>query len=322
MASAGSAAARSSRMPSSSSSEAARSRPSEPASAATSSSPSRSTNSRSTAATSAPPVSRRPVPPQQPQRLADLAPVEEPLAANGEPDAGARQRILDGRQLGVDADQNRRLRRRDFSRADGATPGDDLAQLGLGIRETMNGGPRSLRPGRPQRAAWPAGHEPVGELQDLRAGAVVLGQRDGARAGMAVGEAQQELRRGAGEGVDRLVRVADHRQIARLAEPQLEEPFGQRVRVLVFVDAEPALARSNQRGRLGVGLEQLDRLRRACPRSRAGRPPPSTARSRGRRGRTGRPGSALDRRLRGPTARAGSGAPSPIRSCRPCPSPA
>jgi hypothetical protein len=151
-----------------------------------------------------------------------------------------------------------------------------------------------------QRARAPAaGDEPVGELQDLRAGAVVLGQghRPGAR--MPLGEAQQELGRGAGEGVDRLVRVADDRQIARLAQPQLEEPLESG-----FVSWYSSTLNQRLRDRTSAAASasssSSSTVRRACPRSRAGRPLSSPARSRGRRGRTGRPGSAPDRRLRDP----------------------
>ena len=111
--------------------------------------------------------------------------------------------------------------------------------------------------------------------------AVVLGRADDLVApGPALGERRSGTsRRGAGERVDRLVLVADDAQVARLAEPQLEQPLLERVRVLVLVDAEPALARADRRGRLRVGLEQVDGLDQQVVEVDPARPAPWPARS-------------------------------------------
>ena len=70
----------------------------------------------------------------------------------------------------------------------------------------------------------------------------------------------QVVRRRAGERVDRLVDVADDAQVRPVAEPQLEQSLLERARVLVLVDAEPALARADGLGGVDVVLEQADGL--------------------------------------------------------------
>ena len=77
---------------------------------------------------------------------------------------------------------------------------------------------------------------------------------------MALGERRQVVRRRAGERVDRLVDVADDAQVRPVAQPQLEQPLLERARVLVLVDAEPALAGADGLGGVGVVLEQADGL--------------------------------------------------------------
>ena len=74
----------------------------------------------------------------------------------------------------------------------------------------------------------------------------------------AVRRTGQERARGTRERIDGLVLVADDTDVASLAEPQLEQPLLERVRVLVFVDAEPALARADRRSGVVVALEQVD----------------------------------------------------------------
>ncbi len=77
---------------------------------------------------------------------------------------------------------------------------------------------------------------------------------------MPLHEPGQVIRGRAGEGVDRLVLVADDAQVVALAEPQLQEPLLERVRVLVLVDAEPAFPGADRRAGIGVDLEEVDRL--------------------------------------------------------------
>ena len=81
---------------------------------------------------------------------------------------------------------------------------------------------------------------------------MVLGAR------VLVGETEQVVWRGAGEGVDGLVGIAHHREVARVAQPQLEQALLERVGVLVLVDADPGLLGLDGGGGVGVRLEQLD----------------------------------------------------------------
>ena len=197
---------------------------------------------------------------QEPKCLADLGPVEESPSPNREPYSGARQRILDWRQLGVHTHQHGRLRRCDAGRRNRSDPGQDVADFGLRVHEPPNGRGRAVRLVRPQRSSHAAGNDPVGEFQNLWAGAVVVGESHNLGAGMPRRKSQQEVGRGPGEGVDVLVGIAHDCQIARLPHPQFQEPLRQWIGVLILVDAEPAFARSDQGRRLGVIFEQLDRL--------------------------------------------------------------
>jgi hypothetical protein len=77
-----------------------------------------------------------------------------------------------------------------------------------------------LGTGRPLRdqlepgvAAGGLGDDLVGEPDDLRRGPVVAHQPDLGRPGEALAEAEQVVRRGPGEAVDRLLRVADDAQV-------------------------------------------------------------------------------------------------------------
>ena len=75
---------------------------------------------------------------------------------------------------------------------------------------------------------------------------------------MALGERCQVVGRRPGERVDRLVLVADDADVRPAAGPQLEQALLERVRVLVFVDAEPALAGTDDLGGVRVTLEEVD----------------------------------------------------------------
>ena len=61
------------------------------------------------------------------------------------------------------------------------------------------------------------------------------------------------LGRGAGEGVDRLVGVADHAQVVAVAEPGVEQALLQRRDVLVLVDDEVPVAAADLLGDVGHG---------------------------------------------------------------------
>ena len=93
----------------------------------------------------------------------------------------------------------------------------------------------------------------MGRLQDRRERPVVPSQHHGPGAGVAGLEIEDVVHRGATEGIDRLVVVADHRDVAvRLGQQRHELRLGP-VRVLELVDqdvAEPTSDRGPRRRRL------------------------------------------------------------------------
>ena len=141
--------------------------------------------------------------------------------------------------------------------------GDQGLDLPLGALEGGDGRLRARGPGRDQPLArtWAAtrraGQQPVGQGQDLRAGAVVVLQPDHPGLGEPAPEAGQVLGGGAGEGVDGLVLVADHGQVPPLPQPGLQQRLLQRVGVLVLVDREPAVLAAELLGHVLAGLEPL-----------------------------------------------------------------
>ena len=140
------------------------------------------------------------------------------------------------------------------------SPATRCGELGVGVREASieASGRRASSPELLPAAL--GGEQPVGEREDLRRAPVVARERDLAGGRVARREAGQVVGRGAGERVDRLVLVADDADVLAIAEPQLQEALLERVRVLVLVDAEPALAGADGLGGVRVGLEQVDRL--------------------------------------------------------------
>ena len=70
---------------------------------------------------------------------------------------------------------------------------------------------------------------------------------------------EQVLRARAGEGVDRLVVVADRAQLVAVAEPAVEKGLLEQVHVLVLVDGERLIAAANLVQRALVGIEEPDR---------------------------------------------------------------
>ena len=67
------------------------------------------------------------------------------------------------------------------------------------------------------------------------------------------------LRARAGEGVDRLIVVADRAQLVAVAEPAVEQRLLEQVHVLVLVDRERAVAVAHLLERARVGVEEPDR---------------------------------------------------------------
>ena len=104
-------------------------------------------------------------------------------------------------------------------------------------------------------AAAPAAQQLVGQPHHLRGGAVVADQLDHGGLGVLRLEAEQVLRRGAGERVDGLAGVADDAQLVAAAEPQFQQPLLQRRNVLVLVDDEVPVLLADGGGDLRVLLQ-------------------------------------------------------------------
>ena len=83
--------------------------------------------------------------------------------------------------------------------------------------------------------------DPVGQRHHLRRGPIVPLQPHDRGVGQSTGELEQEARCGAGERVDGLVRVTDHRQVVSLPQPRGEHTLLQWCDVLVFIDNEAAV---------------------------------------------------------------------------------
>ena len=196
-----------------------------------------------------------------PARAAHLGPVVEADAADLVRDAGPGERLLDRRELRVHPDQHRDLAR-------GATPSASRARIQatsaasscVGVAVARDRG----QPGRRRASARGASTGPRPRSAGWRAPAPAAWTGSSgpaprpARPASAPRTTGEERRRRAGERVDRLVLVAHDAQVARLAQPQLEQPLLERVGVLVLVDAEPPLARPDRRRGVGVALEQVD----------------------------------------------------------------
>ena len=142
--------------------------------------------------------------------------------------------------------------------------GREAADLRLGSRRRGSRRGVSVAAARRREVARrvpirPAARTRLASAEDLGRRAVVGLEPDDPRARVALGEADQVVARGAGERVDRLVLVADDRQVLAAAEPRVEERGLERVGVLVFVDREPAVAVADLGRDRGVGLDQPDR---------------------------------------------------------------
>jgi hypothetical protein len=197
---------------------------------------------------------------QQQQRLAHLRPVEEALAAPHEVGhTGVRQRRLVQRRLRVhpveDGDLAGRRARPDELRA----PGGDRGGLGRLVRVLGERGVGAGRPLRhevqPRRRRARLSDDAVGQPHHLRRRPVVAHQAHLGGTRVPLPEAHQVVGRRTGEGVDRLLGVADDAQVVAPAEPGVEQPLLQRRDVLVLVDDERAVAGPELLGHGGRLLE-------------------------------------------------------------------
>ena len=193
------------------------------------------------------------------QRAADLRPVHErAVAPDAERDPRTPERLLERRRLGVDAVQHREIRpaptfvgltelRRDALRL----------RVAVRVRGDGRGGPRTAR-GPDVGALAPGEHRTRG-LHDLGGGAVVHLEADDRAAAEVSVELREVARVGAGERVDRLVRVADDTQPVALGEPRPQQAQLRAADVLELVDEEMTEPPPLGGRELGVGLERLRR---------------------------------------------------------------
>ena len=170
-------------------------------------------------------------------------------------DARGRQRGLEVGQARVRAAENRDFLVRHVELTDSL---DDEGALVRRLRELGLGPVRSRRAQRLLGAAEP-GHQAVRELQHLGRRAVVRLEPDDRRVREPGRHPQEVLRRRTGEGVDRLVVVADDAEIVASAEPEVEKGLLEQVDVLVLVDREGPVALAKERQRLIVLLVGADR---------------------------------------------------------------
>ncbi len=102
--------------------------------------------------------------------------------------------------------------------------------------------------------------EPVRQREHLRRRAVVLLQPHDEGSRIPAWQLEQVLGPGAGERVDRLVVVAHDTDLVAITEPALEQRLLQQVDVLILVDGERAVLPPERGDRVGIGLEEPDRV--------------------------------------------------------------
>src|SRR5664280_2166101 len=138
----------------------------------------------------------------------------------------------------IDPVQHGHLAPVDAVRAQALQPPGDRGCLGCLVRRRLEHGRGSRRTLGTQRHVplARACQDSVRDLDDLWRRPVVADELDLARARVARREAEQVLRPGAGERVDRLGRVTHDAHILIRPEPQVDQPLLDRAHVLVLVD--------------------------------------------------------------------------------------
>ena len=220
--------------------------------------------------------------PQVRQRVLDLAPAVEPRPADElVADPVAQERLLDRAGLGVhpvhDRDVAGSVRaavlavavvgppRQDRAAAAGQAldlAGDPLGLLFLvvGLEALDRAAAGELRPELLVGPLRVARHDRVGRVEDQLRRAVVALELDDRRVGVVPLEVEDVPDVGATPAVDRLVVVADDREVAVLRRERPDPQILRPVRVLVLVDVEvapPILVPGQRLGRL---VEQPDGL--------------------------------------------------------------
>ena len=184
------------------------------------------------------------------QRVLDFAALVEAGAADDAiRDTLAHEEFFERAGLGVRAVEDRDVAPVGAGLGQAINLADDEAGLVvLGVRG-VQGDKRAVARGRPQvfcAAPRVAGDDGVRGRQDVLRRAVVLLKQDGARAREVALELFDVADRGPAEGVDRLVRVADDRQlggfhaVGAIAHEGAHEDVLGVVRVLVLVDQDVA----------------------------------------------------------------------------------
>ncbi len=193
-------------------------------------------------------------------RVLDLGPLVEPRPADDPvADALAHEHVLEHARLGVHPVEDG-----DVSRAGallerpGDLPRDEpgLGVLVVGLDHAHRQAPAEVGPQLLRPPVGVAGDHGVGGIEDRLGRAVVLLEGDDPGAGEIMLELGDVADVGAAEGVDRLVGVADHGDVAVLGRQDGQQPELGMVRVLVLVDHDVAEALLPRRAGLLVGLEQ------------------------------------------------------------------
>ncbi len=208
--------------------------------------------------------------PQVGQRVLDLAPLVEAGAADqlvGQADSD--EHLLQDPGLGVGAVEHGDVARADtFVIGEPVDLGGHEAGLVVLVVRDVADDRRAVAAGGPEvlgLAAGVLGDDRVGRAQDGLGRAVVLLQQDGPRARVVVLELGDVADRGAAEGVDRLVGVADDDQLGgghlrRTGSDQLSHQDVLRVvGVLVLVDHHVAEPPAVVLGHVGESLQDVNR---------------------------------------------------------------
>ena len=142
----------------------------------------------------------------------------------------------------------------EMRRGDRAGLGGLVGVFGVGHLGTVGKGRGQPQP-EPTQLAAGSGDDLVGDADHLRGRAVVAFELDHRGVRIAPVEAEQVLRGRSGEGVDRLIGVADHRHLVAAAQPGIQGALLQRCHVLVFIDHEAAVLGPERAGAIVVVLQ-------------------------------------------------------------------
>ena len=112
-----------------------------------------------------------------------------------------------------------------------------------------------LRPQRLSQSLRVVANQAIGDLKDLRAGAVIALETDDSRSGEAAFESGDVLDVTSSPAVDRLVVVADHPEVRMPEQEEFEESVLRRIDVLILVDHQESKLRSNPVPQISIRIE-------------------------------------------------------------------